>query len=126
VKTKLDLVLENIASLDLTAYEIGKGTGLNVAGIQKIIDGKSEKPRETTLNLILHFIEVKKKEGSAIPGHKNYDEKTAAEIKQISEPKEDYKTSIELLQEKIQSIRYIYYLENLLKENNIPFKKEEI
>jgi len=92
LKTKLQLVLENIKLLGLTAYEIGKATNLNTAGIQKIIDGKSEKPREATLNLILNYIETKKV-GSAIPGHHNYNEAAAEESLKFSEVPIKYGTS---------------------------------
>lgn len=59
LKEKTDLVVDLCHKNDITAYEIGKETGLSIAGIQKILNNEVKKPRNKTLNLILEYIENK-------------------------------------------------------------------
>lgn len=54
---KLNLTLNLIKEHNLTAYEIGKNTKISTFAIQKIINGETKNPNETTLDVILEFIE---------------------------------------------------------------------
>ncbi len=89
-KEKLKFIQEQIAEFELTAYEISKGTGLNAAGVQRIIKNEVDKPREDTLNKILDFIEIRIT-GTALPGHENYDPKIASKYSRVAEPVTEYK-----------------------------------
>lgn len=59
LKEKTDLVIDLCHKNDITAYEIGKETGLSTAGVQKILNNEVNKPRNKTLNTILEYIENK-------------------------------------------------------------------
>ncbi|SZD72038.1 Uncharacterised protein [Candidatus Ornithobacterium hominis] len=52
----LNETLDLINEFNVTAYEIEKNTTLSAVGVQKIIDGKSKRPFETTLSTIKSYI----------------------------------------------------------------------
>lgn len=54
---KLKKVKSLIKKYNVTAYEISKNTSLTAAGVQKIINGQSEKPLIVTLDTIINYIE---------------------------------------------------------------------
>lgn len=54
---KLKKVKDLIKKYNLTAYEISKNTHLTAVGVQKIINGQSEKPLNITLDTIINYIE---------------------------------------------------------------------
>ena len=56
---KLKKVKSLIKKYNVTAYEISKNTSLTAAGVQKIINGQSEKPLIVTLDTIINYIESK-------------------------------------------------------------------
>ena len=62
----LDVIIKEIKSRGLTAYEISKHTPLSEDGINKILSGASEKPRKSTL-LILHEYLFKKEDKKENP-----------------------------------------------------------
>ena len=53
---KLKKVKELIKKYNVTAYEISKNTPLTAVGVQKIINGQSEKPLNVTLDTIYNYI----------------------------------------------------------------------
>ena len=53
---KLKKVKELIKKYNVTAYEISKNTSLTAAGVQKIINGQSEKPLNVTLDTIYNYL----------------------------------------------------------------------
>ncbi|OCK53204.1 hypothetical protein BA768_01215 [Chryseobacterium sp. CBo1] len=57
----LKKVLELIKKHDLTAYEIGTNVELAITGVQKIIDGVTQRPQINTLKVIYEYI-IKKYE----------------------------------------------------------------
>lgn len=116
---KLNLVLSLIKEHNLTAYEIGKNTKISTFAVQKIINGETKNPNETTISEILNFIE------NAIVG-------TDIKKNTLEEPKEKYnqpysedivKAYQKCLQESINQLKYINYLKNLLRKNKINFTK---
>lgn len=110
---KLKLALDTIKNHNITAYEIGKHTKISTFAIQKIINGETKKPNESTIDIILEFLE------SAIVG---------TDIKKniIQEDKTEYKISPKThlekcLSEQIALIKRISYLEGILIKNKIDF-----
>ena len=53
---KLKKVKDLIKKYNVTAYEIRKNTSLTAAGVQKIINGQSEKPLSVTLDTIYNYL----------------------------------------------------------------------
>ena len=53
---KLKKVKELIKKYNVTAYEISKNTPLTAVGVQKIINGQSEKPLNITLDTIYNYL----------------------------------------------------------------------
>lgn len=53
---KLKKVKDLIKKYNVTAYEISKNTSLTAAGVQKIINGQSEKPLSVTLDTIYNYL----------------------------------------------------------------------
>lgn len=53
---KLKKVKELIKKYNVTAYEISKNTPLTAVGVQKIINGQSEKPLNVTLDTIYNYL----------------------------------------------------------------------
>ncbi len=58
-KQKVDFLLKKVEEFNLTAYDIGKKTGLSVSGVDKILNKIVKNPQEKTLNIILEFLEEK-------------------------------------------------------------------
>lgn len=113
-KQKLDFILEKITELEISAYEIGKKTGLNTSGIERILNKTVKNPQENTLNKILEFLENKV---------------LGSEIGKLKEPNETYKkeeNDLRALSEchtKLNQLTIeIVKLQNLLRKNNIEFK----
>lgn len=71
LEEKAKWVREMCQKLEMTAYEIGTATSLNVSGLQKFLRDTSVTPRNSTLNTIIDYIE-QKAPGAKIPGHINY------------------------------------------------------
>jgi len=117
-KQKLDFILEKVTELELSAYEISKGTTLTEAGISRIIRKIAKNPHENSLNQILEFLENKVL-GSEI-GKKSMQE---PEENYSKETMEDVKRNplVIALTENNKLTREILLLQNLLRENNIPF-----
>lgn len=122
-KQKLELVLNLIKEHNFTAYEIGKNTKISTFAVQKIINGDTKNPNETTLDSILEFIEY------AIVG---------TDIKQkknnvIEEPSSNYEKSdvniskyIDCL-ETVNKLRIeISRLTDILRNNNIAFEEKKV
>jgi transcriptional regulator with XRE-family HTH domain len=59
---KLDLIKNLTKEENLTAYEIGKNTKISTFAIQKIINGETKNPNESTLDAILSFLNNAKSE----------------------------------------------------------------
>ena len=55
---KLKKVKDLIKKYNVTAYEISKNTHLTAVGVQKIINGQSEKPLNITLDTIINYIDT--------------------------------------------------------------------
>ena len=54
--TKLNFIKELIKKYNVTAYEISKNTHLTTVGVQKIINGRSEKPQIATIDAIYNYL----------------------------------------------------------------------
>lgn len=112
-KQKLDFILEKTTELEISAYEIGKKTGLNISGIERILNKTVKNPQENTLNKILEFLENKV---------------LGSEIGKSKEPTEIYKkqeSDLRALSEchtKLNELTLeIVKLQNILRKNNIKF-----
>ncbi len=56
IKERLQKIIERCEFYGITAYQIGSATSLNTSGVQRILDGKVEKPRNATLRIIEDYI----------------------------------------------------------------------
>lgn len=117
-KEKKEIILKKVAEFEITAYEISKKTGLNVGGIEKILNGTVKNPHENTLNSILEYLEkylLGRKEGSI--------------IHTIAEPKTEYNTQevskrlIDCLEETIELRKELSRLKMVLIKNKIEFEE---
>ena len=91
---KLKLLRDTCDEYKITAYEIGEATGLDKAGVQRILNGDTKKPRESTLDQILEFLETRIV-GIEIPGTANYMKNNI--VRNIAEPDETIKTENKIL-----------------------------
>lgn len=96
---KLEIARELCEKHKITAYEIGEGTGLDVTGIQRILNGETLKPRESTLHRIMQYLD-QKIIGRSLPNHLNYQSKT-------NEPAAAYKLDETKIMELIQELKSI-------------------
>lgn len=53
---KLNIIKEICLTHNITAYQISKETGLNTAGVQRLLNGQVKKPQQKTLNTILSWL----------------------------------------------------------------------
>lgn len=90
-----DLKIEQIILLceehKITAYEIGSNTKLDAAGVQRILNGETKKPREKTLDIILKYIE-NKITGSDIKETENNKDQQIRNL--LHEPEENYNAQV--------------------------------
>lgn len=56
-KEKIDFILNRIAELKLTSYDISKKTGLSEAGVAKIMKQESKNPHDASVDLIFSYLE---------------------------------------------------------------------
>lgn len=120
-KEKLDFIKQKVKELNISAYTISKKINLTEAGIGKILNGTIKNPHESTIDILLLYLEEKVL-GSEI------DKK----IHTIEEPTPTYEVLnnplVVCLNEKNKLILEVLKLQNLLRENNISFNnifKEE-
>ena len=55
-KEKIQFVLDKLKEYDISAYELGKKTGLNISGVERIINGSVKNPHEKTLDVLVNFL----------------------------------------------------------------------
>jgi len=116
---KLKIALDLIKEHNLTAYEIGKHTKISTFAVQKIINGDTKNPNETTVDVILDFIET------AIIGTDIKVIKAEEEVENYEKSKgidfsAEYKKCLE---NSIDQLKYIDYLKTLLRKNDIDFRE---
>jgi transcriptional regulator with XRE-family HTH domain len=99
---------------DLTAYKIAQATGLSSVGIQKILNSETKNPNNSTLNIIMEYLEEKvlgidigKVQESEAPPLKS-------EI--------DLKKYVNCIERENKLTKEIHKLYSLLRKNNIEFK----
>ena len=56
IQEKLTTAKKLIKKYNVTAYEISKNTHLTTVGVQKIINGRSEKPQIATIDAIYNYL----------------------------------------------------------------------
>lgn len=80
-------IIEICKSNDITAYEIEKHTGLNQAGVQRILNGEVKKPREATLKKIENFLDnfIFKKMSPMVSEDKEYYKRELSMEERIAE-----------------------------------------
>lgn len=121
---KLQLIEQAVKDFDLTAYEVGHATNLNISSLQKLFDGETKNPHNSTLDTLLSYIETRR-QGAALPGHKNFN----PNISSVAEPQSEYDNKsdkellVEYMAENIKLYKNKAYLEKLLRDNNIPFNE---
>lgn len=57
IEKRLKNIINYCDENHITAYQIGNATHLNTSGVQRILDGKVEKPRNKTLVTIESYLE---------------------------------------------------------------------
>jgi transcriptional regulator with XRE-family HTH domain len=109
---KLQYIINHCKKYEITAYQIGKHTGLNVSGLNKLIKGMTENPNKSTINLIYDFL----------TNPERFTEKI------VNEPKEDYSNIKELQLYVIELQKDVILLEKektrlmrLLEKHNITY-----
>jgi len=55
----IDAIIAKYRELNITAYEVAQYTPLTEAGVIKIFKGDSKKPRQTTIDVLIKFLEDK-------------------------------------------------------------------
>ena len=98
---KWDLIIEVVKEYNITAYEIAKGTGLTEAGILNIIQKKSKRPHESSLNEILNYLE-NTLAGRNIAGTYNYFKKNI--IRNVAEEEIKYEVSNKMIAQMIKDL----------------------
>jgi hypothetical protein len=118
-KEKLEFILKTQKELNITATAISKNTKLTEAGAQRILNGTSKNPQENSLNEIILYFE-KRVLGTEI----NKDVLKEPETIYSRETMEDVKKNplVIALTENNRLTREIIILQNLLRENKIPFE----
>lgn len=56
-KEKIDFILNKVAELKLSSYDVSKKTGLTEAGVQRILKGISKNPHDASVDLIFSYLE---------------------------------------------------------------------
>lgn len=112
-KEKIQFVLEKVKENEISAYELGKKTGLNISGIERIINGSVKNPHEKTLDIIIDYIKTL------------YKKNNTTHI--LNEEKDEYisgknqKELIECLNEQVKLLKEISRLQIILEKNNIKY-----
>jgi transcriptional regulator with XRE-family HTH domain len=113
---KLRFILRYVKEKDLSAYELGMKTGLNVSGLTRLVKGDVKNPNKGTVNILYNYI-------TNLPEFDNQDI--------VREPTSRYvdynlldciKEQRELMLEINLLTREIVKLQNLLSRNNISFQ----
>ncbi|MFH6966448.1 hypothetical protein [Flavobacterium sp. FlaQc-28] len=107
--------MEKVKELELSAYEISKGTTLTEAGIARIIKKVAKNPHENSLNQILEFLESK------VLGTNIDKENEDPEEVHNSNSGNDLMKYAKCLEYSNKLIREIVRLQGLLRDNNIEF-----
>lgn len=99
---------------DITAYKIAQDTGLSAVGIQKILNSETKKPNNSTLSILMEYLEEKV---------------TGKDIGKIQESESVYsKNDLDLnkyvncIERENKLTKEIHKLHNILRKNNIEFK----
>jgi transcriptional regulator with XRE-family HTH domain len=99
---------------DLTAYKIAQATGLSSVGIQKILNSETKNPNNSTLNIIMEYLEQKV---------------LGIDIEKVQETEAPYlkndvdlKKYVNCIERENILTKEIHKLHNLLRRNNIEFK----
>ena len=121
-KQKLKFVLQKIEELEISSYEIGKKTGLSVAGLDKLINGSVKNPHEKTLNEIINFLESKAL-GTNLNTNNTQNLVSEPERENLTKESSNYmKELLDCRNEVSDLFKKVMYLQNLLRKHNIEFK----
>ena len=80
----LEIILKQVKTHNISAYEIAKHTNLSTAGLQKILNGETKNPNSSTLLKIAEYLE------NSLVG-------TNLPLSQVNEPKETYLKTNEVI-----------------------------
>lgn len=98
---KWEFIIKAVSENKITAYEIAKGTGLTEAGILNILQRKSKRPHESSLNEILKYLE-KTLVGRNIPG--SYNNLKQNIIRNVAEEEINYDVSNKMIAQMIKEL----------------------
>ena len=99
---------------DLTAYKIAQETGLSAVGIQKIFNSETKNPNNSTLNILMEYLEQK------VLGK---DIGKIHEAEPIHLKNElDLNKYVNCIERENKLTKEIHKLHSLLRKNNIEFK----
>lgn len=112
-KEKIQFVLEKVKKHEISAYELGKKTGLNISGVERILNGSVKNPHEKTLDVIIEYIKTLYK--------KNNNTHILNEDREEYSLKNNQKELIECLNEQVRLMKEISRLQIILEKNNIEY-----
>ena len=110
---KLEHIKKVFEKENLTAYKIAQATGLSSVGIQKILNSETKNPNNSTLNIIMEYLE---KQVLGIDIGK-VQENDGAELKSEI----DIKKYVNCIERENKLTKEIHKLHCLLRKNNIQF-----
>lgn len=117
-KEKLEFVLQKIQELGISAYEISNNSKITEAGVSRIIKGIAKNPHESSIDIILEYLEKRNKTSE---NNKVEEDPPIYEAENKNYNFEGNPLVI-CLHEKNKLTREVIYLQGLLRKNNINFK----
>lgn len=99
---------------DLTAYKIAQATGLSSVGIQKILNSETKNPNNSTLNIIMEYLEEKVLGIDIGKAQESESVKLKSEI--------DLNKYVNCIERENKLRKEIHKLHILLRKNNVEFK----
>ena len=113
-KEKVNFVLEKVKEHGISAYELGKKTGLNISGLERILSGSVKNPHEKTLDTMIDYLKTL---------YKNNTYNTQIVHEEIKEYTfiENQKDLIDCLNEQVSLMKEISRLKIILEKNNIDY-----
>lgn len=115
-KEKLEIVLQKIQELGISAYEISNNSKITEAGVARIIKGIAKNPHESSIDIILEYLEKRNKTGenNKVEEHPPIYEKAIFDINKY----------ISCMETESKLRKEIHRLQGILRKNKIEFDDE--